>query len=164
MTERHGDPRFYALLEEIATLHSRKNHDYAKSDEPLSNFNRSRALGVEPWRGVLIRMSDKWSRIEQLSGGKVAKNESLRDSLIDLAVYALIDVLLLEDEANPASRQHEAKSERCSRCDGMPVVRPAGTLGALCANCIVALTGAIQTGDGDEIRFRQIGPCSFVKA
>ena len=98
MSERHGDPRFYKLLEEIAELHSRKNHDYAKTSEPLSNFTRSRALGVEPWRGVLVRMSDKWSRIEQLAGGKKAKNESLRDSLVDLAVYALIDVLLLEDE------------------------------------------------------------------
>jgi hypothetical protein len=98
MTDRHGDPRFYTLLEEIAELHSRKNHDYAKTDEPLSNFTRSRSLGVEPWRGVLVRMSDKWSRIEQLAGGKTAKNESLRDSLVDLAVYALIDVLLLEDE------------------------------------------------------------------
>jgi len=95
--ERHGDPRFYALLAEIAELHSRKNHDYSKPTEPLSNFTRSRALGVEPWRGVLIRMSDKWSRIEQLASGKTPKNESMRDSLIDLAVYALIDVLLLED-------------------------------------------------------------------
>lgn len=98
--DRHGDPRFYALLAEVADLHSRKNHDYARTDEPLSNFHKSAALGVEPWRGVLIRMSDKWSRIEQLSTGKVAKNESLRDSLIDLAVYALIDVLLLEDAAS----------------------------------------------------------------
>ena len=97
-TVQHGDPRFYQLLEEIAELHSRKNHDYAKTNEPLSNFTRSRAIGVEPWRGVLVRMSDKWSRIEQLSSGKVAKNESLRDSLIDLAVYALLDVLLLADE------------------------------------------------------------------
>ncbi len=94
---RHGDPRFYELLEEIATLHSRKNHDYAKDGEPLSNFNRSRAFGVDPWRGVLVRMSDKWSRIEELSKGKVAKNESLRDSLIDLAVYALLDIILLEE-------------------------------------------------------------------
>lgn len=98
MAERHGDPRFYQLLEEIAELHSRKNHDYSKMGEPLSNFTRARDLGVEPWRGVLIRMSDKWSRIEQLASGKKPKNESLRDSLIDLAVYALIDVLLLEDE------------------------------------------------------------------
>ena len=97
MTERHGDPRFYQLLDEIAALHSRKNHDYARTDEPLSNFHRSLALGIEPWRGVLIRMSDKWSRLEQLAGGKSPKNESMRDTLIDLAVYALIDVLLLEE-------------------------------------------------------------------
>lgn len=98
MSEQHGDPRFYALLEELADLHARKNHDYAKSDEPLSNFTRSRALGVEPWRAVLIRMSDKWSRIEQLSGAKVPKNESMRDSLIDLAAYSLLSILLYEDE------------------------------------------------------------------
>lgn len=97
-TTRHGDPRFYRLLEEIAALHASKNHDYAKTDEPLSNLNRSRALGVEPWRGVLVRMSDKWSRIEQLSNGKAPKNESLRDSLIDLAVYALLDVVLLDEQ------------------------------------------------------------------
>jgi len=97
VTERHGDPRFYQLLDEIAALHSRKNHDYARTDEPLSNFHRSLALGIEPWRGVLIRMSDKWSRLEQLAGGKSPKNESMRDTLIDLAVYALIDVLLLEE-------------------------------------------------------------------
>lgn len=96
-TKRHGDPRFYVLLEEIAELHSRKNHDYSKSDEPLSNFHRSRAFGIEPWKGILIRMSDKWSRIEELSKGKTAKNESLRDSLIDNAVYSLLAVLLLED-------------------------------------------------------------------
>ncbi len=95
--QRGGDPRFYRLLEEIATLHEQKNHDYAKADEPLSNFHKCRALGVEPWRGVLVRMSDKYSRIEQLACGKTPKNESMRDSLIDLAVYALIDVLLLED-------------------------------------------------------------------
>lgn len=94
---RHGDPRFYQLLEEIAELHSRKNHDYSKQGEPLSNFNRARSFGIEPWKGILVRMSDKWSRIEELSKGKTPKNESLRDSLIDNAVYSLLCVLLLED-------------------------------------------------------------------
>ena len=97
MTERHGDPRFYQLLDEIAALHSRKNHDYARTDSPLSNFHRAEAFGVEAWRGVLVRMSDKFARLEQLSTGKTPQNESMRDSLIDLAVYALICVLLRED-------------------------------------------------------------------
>jgi len=95
--ERHGDPRFYQLVEEICELHSRKNFDYAKTEEPLSNFNRCQAFGVEPWRGVLVRMSDKYSRIEQLASGKKPKNESMRDTLVDLAVYSLLCVLLLED-------------------------------------------------------------------
>lgn len=98
--ERFGDPRFYELLEEVSDLHSRKNHDYSRQDEPLSNFKRSQAFGVEPWRGIFIRMSDKWSRIEELSKGKQPKNESLRDSLIDNAVYSLLAIILL-DESKP---------------------------------------------------------------
>ena len=99
VTERFGDPKFYVLLEEIAELHSRKNHDYARSDEPLSNFRRAEAFGVEPWRGILIRMSDKWSRLEQLASGKTPKNESMRDTLIDNAVYSLLAILLLDESA-----------------------------------------------------------------
>lgn len=98
MAERHGDPRFYALLEEIADLHSRKNHDYAPSEEPLANFRMAEKLGVPAWKGILVRMSDKWSRIQQLASGKKAKNESLRDSLIDNAVYSLICVILLDEQ------------------------------------------------------------------
>lgn len=94
---RYGDPRFYALLDEIARLHSAKNHDYAQGDSPLSNFKISETLGVAAWKGCLIRMSDKWSRITRLAGGITPKNESLRDSLIDLAVYSLLTVLLWED-------------------------------------------------------------------
>jgi len=94
---RRGHPKFYELIEEMCELHARKNADYAKDSDPLSNFQRAASLGVEPWRGVLVRMSDKWSRIEELSKGKTPQNESLRDSLIDLAVYALIDIVLLEE-------------------------------------------------------------------
>lgn len=91
------NPKFAELLQELQDLHERKNHDYAADSDPLSNFKAAAALGVEPWRGVLVRMSDKWSRIQQLSGGKQAKNESLRDSLIDLSAYALLAILLLDD-------------------------------------------------------------------
>ena len=89
--------RFHALVRELVALHDAKNHDYATDADPLANFRRAAAVGVEPWRGVLCRMTDKWSRIEQLSQGKAPKNESLRDSLIDNAVYSLLAVLLLED-------------------------------------------------------------------
>lgn len=96
------NPKFNALLDELLALHESKNHDYSRDTDPLSNFRRAESLGVEAWRGVLIRMSDKWSRIEQLTTGKVAKNESLRDSLIDTAAYALLAILLL-DESTPSA-------------------------------------------------------------
>jgi len=97
MTDRPGDPRFYKLLDEIAELHAAKSHDYTPADDPLANFKRSERLGVPAWKGALVRMGDKWGRIEQLASGKMPKNESLRDTLIDLAIYALLDVILLED-------------------------------------------------------------------
>jgi hypothetical protein len=92
------NPKFNAVIDEILALHDRKNSDYSEDADPLSNFRRASKLGVSPLRGVLVRMSDKWSRIEQLTSGKTPKNESLRDSLIDNAVYSLIAVLLLDDE------------------------------------------------------------------
>jgi hypothetical protein len=91
------NPAFIALLDEIRALHDAKNSDYASDSDPLSNFRRSEAFGVPAFKGALVRLSDKWSRIEQLTSGKVPKNESLRDSLIDSAVYSLIAILLLEE-------------------------------------------------------------------
>lgn len=95
--KRHGDPRFYQLLEEIGNLHSKKSYDYTPAGDPLANFKRSEKLGVPAWKGCLVRMGDKFGRIEQLASGKEPQNESLRDSLIDTAVYALLCCLLLED-------------------------------------------------------------------
>ncbi len=91
------NPKFMALIDEIVALHESKNSDYASDADPLSNLRRSEAFGVPAWQGALVRMTDKWSRIEQLASGKVPKHESLRDSLIDNAVYSLLTVLLLEE-------------------------------------------------------------------
>ena len=99
--QRHGDPRFYQLLEECAQTHSGKSFDYTPADDPLANFKRSEKLGVPAWKGCMVRMGDKFGRLEQLANGKAPKNESLRDTLMDLAVYSLLCVLLLEDSPQP---------------------------------------------------------------
>lgn len=97
------NPAFVKLLDEIKTLHENKNHDYAQDTDPLSNLRKSEAMGIPAWKGVLVRLTDKWSRIEQLANGKEPKNESLRDSLIDNAVYSLLCVLLLEESTSGPS-------------------------------------------------------------
>ena len=105
------NPKFNAILEEIQRLHDSKSHDYTPDSDPLHNLRRAADFGIEPWRGVLVRLSDKWSRIEQLAAGKTAKHESLRDSLIDNAVYSLLAIILLDEQAAPAG-YHPAEFRR----------------------------------------------------
>lgn len=91
-----NSPKFHKLLKTIGELHDRKNKDYAVSDDPFSNFRECERFGIPAWKGVLVRMSDKWSRICNLTS-KEAANESLEDSFMDLSVYALICLLLYEE-------------------------------------------------------------------
>jgi hypothetical protein len=93
------NPAFGKLLEEIKTLHDSKNHDYATNSDPLSNLRRCEQMGVPALTGTLVRLTDKWSRIEQLMAGKIPKHESLRDSLLDNAVYSLLAILLLDEQS-----------------------------------------------------------------
>jgi len=99
----HGHPGFYELLAEMAELHSRKNHDYAGSGTPLCNFYKSNEMGVTPFTGVMVRLSDKWSRIESFmkQGILEVKGESVEDTLLDNAVYSLLAILLLREEKGP---------------------------------------------------------------
>jgi len=97
MKKFFGHPKFYKILEELRELHSRKNHDYATSDDPLSNFKEAERLGIPAWKGCLIRMSDKWCRLIELSK-KEGMNESIEDTLRDLAVYSIIAIILYEEK------------------------------------------------------------------
>ena len=96
---RRGHPRFFALLDEMAEIHSRKNSDYAKSEDPLSNLKECEKLGVPAYMGTLIRMTDKFSRITQLSNGKkpAVNDEAIEDTLKDLAAYSLLAIILFEE-------------------------------------------------------------------
>ena len=96
----YGDPRFYQILDELAELHSCKNHDYAGED-PLSNFRLAERMGIPAWKGCLVRMSDKISRLWSFAkkGKLEVKDESVIDTAKDLAVYSILMILLyLEDK------------------------------------------------------------------
>ena len=97
--KQYGHPRFYELLDEIAELHSAKNHDYAGEGDPLRNLRACERMGMEPWIGVLVRLQDKASRLESFvkQGQLKVKNESLVDTLMDNAVYSLLGIILFEE-------------------------------------------------------------------
>jgi hypothetical protein len=49
--------------------------------------------------GLRVRIHDKLARINNLyDSGSTPENESLRDSFIDMANYAIIALLVLDDE------------------------------------------------------------------
>ena len=52
-----------------------------------------------PLNGLRVRMHDKLARINNLyDSGATPENESLRDSFIDMANYAIIALLVLDNE------------------------------------------------------------------
>ena len=96
----NGCPRFYKLLEEMALLHSRKNSDYATDEEPLSNLLACEKINIPAWKGVIVRLQDKWDRITKICNKKepAVKDESMIDTLMDNAVYSLLAIILIERE------------------------------------------------------------------
>jgi hypothetical protein len=94
-------PRFVKLLEEMLAMHENKNAGYAgDSSDPFKNFRNSELFGITPFKGCLVRMSDKFMRIANLSKNPNADKvgESIKDTLMDLAVYSLIAICLYEEE------------------------------------------------------------------
>lgn len=92
---------FRAILDEMAALHDKKAADYGRDEDPLANLRASEGFGIEPWIGAVLRLNDKVHRVKSLLlNGKLA-NESLEDSLIDIANYAVLALVL--------RREHQGK-------------------------------------------------------
>lgn len=89
-----GHKMFYDLLDEIAEIHSNKSHDYGGKENPLSN------LSEFGWRGVIVRLGDKFCRLKNFynQGELKVKDESVIDTLKDTAIYALLAIILYKEE------------------------------------------------------------------
>jgi hypothetical protein len=94
-----GDSRFHALLQQIGALHDKKQSDYGKDTDPFANVRASRNWGVAPWVGALVRLNDKVSRLQSFATKGSLANESAEDSMMDIAVYALIALILYREES-----------------------------------------------------------------
>ena len=95
-----GDPRFHKLLEQIGELHDKKQADYGRKADPFANVRGSVDWGVSPWVGAMIRANDKIKRLQQFARTGTLKNEGVEDSFMDLAVYALIGMVLYQEDTN----------------------------------------------------------------
>lgn len=91
ITMQERDEQFLALQKRMFDLQKKKGADYAETIDGLRNLRRR---GIE---GIVARMGDKLSRIESLTHpGKnyQVNDESIEDTLIDLANYSLLLIIL----------------------------------------------------------------------
>lgn len=92
-----GDPRFHALLKQMGDLHDRKQADYGATADPFANVRASQEWGIPPWVGALVRLNDKVTRLKTFARRGSLANESAEDSMLDIAVYALIALILYRE-------------------------------------------------------------------
>lgn len=90
--------KFHDLLEEMGQMHDRKQKDYGSSENPFANIASSQDFGMPSWVGAMVRANDKMRRIQAAARGQNLVNESVEDSLIDLAVYSAIALVLYREE------------------------------------------------------------------
>ena len=95
---RTGDPRFHALIDTIRDLHDAKQADYGTNADAFANVRGSEDWGVVPWVGAMIRATDKVKRLQTFARTGRLQNEGVRDSFLDLAVYAIIAHVLFDEQ------------------------------------------------------------------
>lgn len=89
---------FYAALDEIKRLHVSKGQDYGSESDPLANIRNSAAfVGIEPWRGAMVRLSDKVTRLATFNRTGRLAHEGVEDTLLDLAAYSLLALVLFRE-------------------------------------------------------------------
>ena len=100
---KYGHPKFYEILNELAELHSNKNFQYASQGDPLGNFHRCASMtskilkdGInKPLATALMYMSKQIDGVYEIVGeGKEGTADSLKDKLMDIAVYSVICMIL----------------------------------------------------------------------
>lgn len=95
-TRHHNSARFHAILRELGELHDAKQADYGRGDDPFANVRASEEWDVPAWVGAMVRANDKVRRLQSFVQNGRLVNEGVEDSLRDLAVYAVIALVLYE--------------------------------------------------------------------
>ena len=103
------------LCKYLNRLYAKKNHDYGDS------FHTS--FVEEGLAMARIRLGDKLSRFKALSrqGERQVQDESMRDTLLDLANYAIMTVMELDTEDGHTNTLHFRYSTFISSAFRFPV-------------------------------------------
>lgn len=98
MTRTEQEKHFEEFIAKMRTILFAKGDDYANADR-LSNFKLSGAIcGMTPQQQCLSLIATKVARLGVLVGSTdKPKNESIEDSITDLANYAVLLSMIQKD-------------------------------------------------------------------
>lgn len=93
--------KFYDLCDRLKAMHSSKSRDYGcpSGKDPLANIRNGAAfVGIPDWKGAMVRLSDKVTRLATFNATGTLGHEGVEDTLLDLASYSLLALLLYQEE------------------------------------------------------------------
>ena len=93
------------ILDNMQSVYESKDNDYSATGLPMGNLRKCEDAGIDAWRGCLVRIGDKMSRLENFLKEKeyLVISEKAEDTVIDLANYAILMACLIEEIKNPHS-------------------------------------------------------------
>jgi hypothetical protein len=93
------NPKLYRAYERAIEIVVAKNHDYAGTEDFYKNFRECESWGFPAWKGILVRLGDKWRRICNYAMKPIylVKNESFEDTVLDMVNYLML-MLAMWDE------------------------------------------------------------------
>lgn len=140
MTKKEYFEFHSAQCQKMIEITKAKNADYTgKGDDPFANFSNVKACGgATPEQGFLVRMNDKFMRISSFvqKGFLLVKDESVEDTLMDLANYCILLAGYLKSERDKyhaegakhgdgldsESKKHaDLHADTCTLCTDPPV-------------------------------------------
>ena len=93
------------ILDKMQAVYEAKDSDYSATGLPMGNLRKCEDAGIEAWRGCLVRIGDKMSRLENFLKEKeyLVISEKAEDTVIDLANYAILMACLIQESKKPHS-------------------------------------------------------------
>jgi hypothetical protein len=114
LKERFKDNTALDILDNMQAVYEAKDSDYSATGLPMGNLRKCEDAGIDAWRGCLVRIGDKMSRLENFLKEKeyLVISEKAEDTVVDLANYAILMSCLIEEIKPPHSRYYWDLSEQ----------------------------------------------------
>jgi hypothetical protein len=114
LKERFKDNTALDILDNMQKVYEAKDSDYSATGLPMGNLRKCEDAGIDAWRGCLVRIGDKMSRLENFLKEKeyLVISEKAEDTVVDLANYAILMSCLIEEIKPPHSRYYWDLSEQ----------------------------------------------------